>query len=76
MASAKAKAIKEKATVTKKQVAEAIKDSTKFTKSQIVKSKKYVDRRDALNALLDDDKKYTFNQVDDILDQFYKGGNK
>ena len=47
----------------------------KFNKSQLVKSQKYIYRRDALNALLDDSKQYTFAQVDKILKQFDEGGN-
>lgn len=73
----KAKTIQEKVKVTKEQVSEALKeDPHEFAKSQLVKSRKYADRRDALNALLKDDQKYTFTQVDEILKQFYEGGNK
>lgn len=46
----------------------------KFTKVQLVQSQKYVHRRDALNALLEDDKTYTFTEVDGILKKFDKGG--
>lgn len=45
-----------------------------FTKEQLVKSKKYVHRRDALNALLEDNKLYSFAEVDGILKQFDEGG--
>lgn len=45
-----------------------------FTKSQIVRSKKYEARRDAINALLDSGKTYSFAQVDAILKKFDKGG--
>lgn len=45
-----------------------------FTKVQLVKSQKYYHRRDALNALLENDKKYSFVQVDEILNKFDKGG--
>ncbi|MGN7478961.1 hypothetical protein ACTHOQ_14020 [Solibacillus silvestris] len=44
-----------------------------FTKDQLVTSRKYIHRRDALNALLDDSKRYTFTQVDKILKDFDKG---
>ncbi|WP_176481820.1 hypothetical protein [Paucisalibacillus globulus] len=47
-----------------------------FTKQQLLKSKKYAHRQDALNALLKDDKSYSFDEVDKILDKFYKGGSK
>jgi len=39
----------------------------KFTKEQLSKSQKYKDRRDALNALLEKEKTYSFAQVDEIL---------
>jgi len=45
-----------------------------FTKGQLVKSKKYVHRRDALNALLENGKTYSFANVDGILKKFDKGG--
>ncbi|WP_313150772.1 hypothetical protein [Lysinibacillus capsici] len=45
-----------------------------FTKVQLVKSQKYYHRRDALNALLKNDKEYSFVQVDEILNKFDKGG--
>lgn len=45
-----------------------------FTKEQLVQSKKYVHRRDALNALLDGGKTYSFTEVDGILKKFDKGG--
>lgn len=69
--------IKDKAKATAKQVENVIKEvSTKFTKVQLIKSKKYMNRRDALNALLKDDIKYSFDEVDEILEKFYKGGSK
>lgn len=48
----------------------------KFNKSQLTKSQKYIHRRDALNALLDDKKQYTFAQVEKILKDFDEGGKK
>lgn len=48
----------------------------KFTKSQLVNSRRYIHRRDALNALLKDDELYSFAQVDDILKKFDEGGKK
>lgn len=57
---------------------ESNKDETKkapeFTKVQIVKSNKYMARRDALNALLEGGKLYSFTEVDGILKKFDKGG--
>ncbi|MGE7916325.1 hypothetical protein [Lysinibacillus xylanilyticus] len=45
-----------------------------FAKDQLVQSKKYIHRRDALNALLDGGKSYSFAEVDNILKQFDEGG--
>ena len=44
-----------------------------FSKEQIVNSKKYANRRDLLGALLENGKKYTFEQVDAIIDKVMKG---
>ncbi|WPK12237.1 hypothetical protein R6U77_00695 [Lysinibacillus louembei] len=71
---AKNEAIKEKANVTGEMVGEMIKSAMPtFTKEQLVKSKKYEHRRDALNALLQDGKAYSYAQVDEILNKFDKG---
>ena len=44
-----------------------------FTKAQLVTSRKYIHRRDALNALLKVDEQYSFAQVDEVLKQFDEG---
>ena len=44
-----------------------------FTKEQILTSKKYLNRRDALVAILSDNKTYTLEQVDSLLEKFMKG---
>lgn len=67
----------DKAQVTTEMVADAVTASLpKFSKEQLVKSRKYVHRRDALNALLVDDKTYSSSQVDEILKRFDEGGRK
>ena len=48
-------------------------DKQKFSKSQIVRCSKYHDRRDLVDALLDDNKKYTKEQVDRLIGEFMKG---
>lgn len=48
-------------------------DSIAFAKSQLLKSTKYQNRRDLVNALLDDNKKYTIEEVDTLIDEFMKG---
>lgn len=50
----------------------AIIDS-KYTKQQILKSKKYSDKQDLINALLEDNGHYTLSQVDEIINDFMKG---
>lgn len=44
-----------------------------FSKAQILASAKYRVRRDVVDALLDDGKKYTMKQVDELIDNFMKG---
>ncbi|HCQ6376187.1 TPA: hypothetical protein OL524_003644 [Clostridioides difficile] len=48
-------------------------DSYKFTKEQIVNSKKYVNRKDLLNAILKEDELYSFLEVEDRINSFMKG---
>ncbi|NJI81876.1 hypothetical protein GSQ54_15720 [Clostridioides difficile] len=48
-------------------------DSYKFTKEQIVNSKKYISRKDLLNAILKENELYSFSQVDDRINNFMKG---
>ena len=43
-----------------------------FTKEQLVKAERWFNRRDLLNALLEDDKTYTIEQVDDLIKEYYK----
>lgn len=44
-----------------------------FTKAQICEAQKYKTHIDIVSALLEDDKKYTFEQVDKVIDKFLKG---
>lgn len=44
-----------------------------FTKKKIVASQKYAKRVDILNVLLSDDKSYTLAEVEQILDNAFKG---
>lgn len=60
-----------KAAKTAKEVKEV-----KFSKEQIIKSDKYVHRRDALNVILKDSEKYSLEEVDVKLKEFYEGGQK
>ena len=49
------------------------KQETVFTKKQILESKKYANRRDALNVILSDDFEGTSKKVDSLLNKFMKG---
>lgn len=44
-----------------------------YSKDQILASEKYAKRRDLVNALLDDDKEYTIEEVDEMMQKFLKG---
>ncbi|EGT2204538.1 hypothetical protein DFW37_15700 [Clostridioides difficile] len=48
-------------------------DNYKFTKEQIVNSKKYVNRKDLLNAILKENELYSFSEVEDRINNFMKG---
>lgn len=48
-------------------------ESVQFTKSQILCAEKYSNRRDLVDALLDEDKSYTIETVDKMIDDFKKG---
>ncbi|HFL2516132.1 TPA: hypothetical protein ACG3IS_003812 [Clostridioides difficile] len=48
-------------------------DGYKFTKEQIVNSKKYVNRKDLLNAILKENELYSFSEVEDRINSFMKG---
>lgn len=44
-----------------------------FSKEKILKSRRFGERADFLSVLLQDGKRYTFCEVDEILHQFLKG---
>ena len=45
-----------------------------FTKGNILTFKRYAKRRDLLSVLLEDGKEYTMEQVDSLLQNFFKKG--
>jgi len=49
-------------------------EEVKFTKEQILKSKKYRDQRDLINALLVNGRSYTLDDVDIMIEKFMKEG--
>lgn len=44
-----------------------------FTKSELMKSKRYILKRDILGALLSDDRRYTVREADTLIEQYMKG---
>ena len=47
-------------------------EKDKFTKEQLVNSKKYLKQKYIISALLDDKKSYSSDEVEKILNDFYK----
>ena len=58
----------------KKQETVEVKTPVSYTKEQIYKSKRYTNKKDIVTVMLEDDKRYTFDQVDELIEQFLKGG--
>lgn len=48
------------------------KTETTYSKTQLVQSLKYSNKRDILNFILDDNKRYTFKDVDALVDNFLR----
>ena len=44
-----------------------------FTGAQLLTCDRYRERRDLLGVLLDQDRRYTFSEVDALIDNFMKG---
>lgn len=51
---------------------EIVNTENSYTKEQILKSKKYKNRTDLLNTILQDNKEYTIAQVDSEIEKFMK----
>ena len=49
------------------------KTSVKYGKSELMKSKRFLQDRDILNALLNDEDEYSVEEADDILKTWKKG---
>lgn len=56
------------------EVAEVVKAPVLYTKAQIYKAKRYMNQKDIITIMLEEDKRYTFDQVDKLIEQFLKGG--
>ncbi len=46
--------------------------NTSFTKEQLYGSKKYEMQKDILGVMLEDNKEYTFDEVDNLIKEFLK----
>lgn len=57
------------ATETVEQTAEPV----QFSREQILASEKYRNKRNMVDALLDESEKYTMEQVDKLVDSYEKG---
>ena len=51
----------------------AVKTENTFTKAQLLAAKRFAGRRDLLNALLDENKKYTVETVEQMIEKYMKG---
>lgn len=45
----------------------------KYSKEQLIRSERYMKRRDLVGALLKDGKAYSLEEVDALLDNYMKG---
>lgn len=45
----------------------------KYAKIDILKSKKFIGRKDVLTVILNDEKQYTIDEVEKLIDSFMKG---
>ncbi|MCI9015973.1 MAG: hypothetical protein HFJ53_02240 [Clostridia bacterium] len=45
----------------------------KYTKNQIVRAKTFIDNKDLLNAILKEDKSYSKQEINKIIENYKKG---
>jgi len=50
-----------------------VKEVNKFSKKQILSSKRFKDRIDAVGAILEDDKVYSIEEVENLYKEFMEG---
>ena len=60
-------------TATTGTVAKSEQTEPMFSKEQILASDRYANRRDLVDALLDEDKSYTMKTVDNLVEKYMKG---
>lgn len=58
---------------TTKEPEEQKKEELKFSKPQILSAFKYHGKRDLINALIKENKLYTFDEVDSLIEKYMKG---
>lgn len=51
----------------------AARSEAMFSKEQILASARFANRRDLVDALLDEDKSYTMKTVDNLVEKYMKG---
>lgn len=68
-----ADAVKSTQSVETMESMESVGEVQKYGKVQILASAKYANRRDLINALLDDNNQYTIDEVEKIVNGFMKG---
>lgn len=56
-----------------RRTAEVMDTKPHFTKAQILTSKKYANRKDLVGALLAEDKTYTADEADALIEKYLKG---
>jgi hypothetical protein len=54
-------------------VAKSEQTEPKFSKEQILASARFANRRDLVDALLDENKSYTLETVDNLVEKYMKG---
>lgn len=47
--------------------------TVQYSKQQLIRSEKYHKRRDIMEALLDENRKYTTDEADRMVEEFMKG---
>lgn len=53
-------------------MAKKVENKETFTKEQFYNSKKYEEYKDLIQILLEEDKDYTFDEVDNLIKEFLK----
>lgn len=56
------------------EIEQPIETPISYTKTQIYNAKRYMTKKDIVMVMLKDYEKYTFDQVDKLIEQFLKGG--